>query len=227
MFGLTPLNVISSFSGTISGDFQYSENLSHDVVSQEIEIQSDYLLSLLNPATKSFLNEINYELCQVTSVSGDLWSLRLSLPASSIYNCIAVLKNTLVCTQEDLESCWDCYQNYVNNISLTQIDSQTYQFTYVGFNSSCQQIAVKYYVDSSNVSVPALKKILRDMVCANLSSRIYSIQDGKNAPITQYYIDQVKSAEKMLSGNWIPNTFSNIKLLFPKKPFTTYRINRS
>jgi hypothetical protein len=227
MFGLTPLNVISSFSGTISGDFAYQENLSHDVVSQEIEIQSDYLLSLLNPTTKSFLNEIPYELVTPVSISGNLWQITLSLPSSSIYKAFAVQKNQLVCSQAEFDNCWDCYSDYTYGITLTKISPTVYQFTYDSFNTTHWEIAVKYFVDSSTANIPSLKKILRDMVCANLSSRIYSIQDGKTAPITQYYIDQVKSAEKMLSGNWCPSTFSNIKLLFKKTPFTTYRINRS
>lgn len=227
MFGLTPLNVISSFSQTVSGDFQYSENLSHDVIQQEIDFQAEYLKSLLSPKVKSYLNEIPYEKIVPVAVSGNTWEITLSLPASSIYKAFVLQKNTLVCSQEDFDECYDCYSQYTSGVTLTSISSTVYRFDYVGFNPSYQDFCVKYYVDSENASITSLKKILRDMVCANLSSRIYSIQDGKIAPITQYYQKQCENAEKMLSGNWIPQEFSRIKLLFPKSSFTTYKINRS
>jgi hypothetical protein len=180
---------------------------------------------MLSASSKSYLQEVPYEITSPVNISGNTYEIVLSLPASKIDKAFIVRKDTIPCNQQQFEQCYDCYSDYNSEITLTQVSPTVYRFENA-FNDDWYYFIVKYQVDSENVSITSLNRLLRDLVCYNLSSRIYSNQDGKLAPITQYYMKQVESAERMLP-NWIPNEFSKIKLFFKKTPFQTYKISRS
>jgi hypothetical protein len=231
MSWITPKEILSSFSQNVSADFQHIQDVTIDTIQDEINLQQDYLISQLNAKTKSYLNEINYELCSAVNISGDLYQISISLAASNILKSFIVRKNALVCSMEEFEECYNCFGFvddvlYSSEITLTQISPTVYQFNYNNLLSKYYEVAVKYTVDADNVYVPALKTMLRDAVCYNLSSRIDITGEDKLNPLTKYYQSRVEKNEEMLK-TFIPNTFSNIRLLFKKSAFTTYRINRS
>jgi membrane peptidoglycan carboxypeptidase len=60
MSWITPVEIVSSFSRTVSADFRFVEDLSVPTIQNEIELQQEYIISLLSPTAKSYFNEIPY-----------------------------------------------------------------------------------------------------------------------------------------------------------------------
>jgi hypothetical protein len=228
LYGLTESEIVSSFSGAVSGDFAVAPLDGYTVINQEIEFQWEKLKLSMSDKVSTLLTEINYE---VPSISGGnifvpgLYAIPSSLEVWKVDRCAEI------CGKESFKGCnspCGCgirgsmypyedrlggIQKLVVNTDYTSNGSNIYSLTET-INSDNSYIVISYLVDEANVSLTSLSSILRDMVCANLGNRLFAAIEGNKWSIVEHYEGQAEKWLGLLEKGWMPPELKKMNIMF-------------
>ena len=230
-YGLTEDQIVSSFSGAISGDFAVPPMDGYAVINQEIEFQWQKLQMAMSDKLSMTLTEVNYE---VPSISGGIYFTPALYAIPETMEVWKVDRCAEICGKESFKGCESpcgCgvrgslypYENRLGGIQklvsgtdYNSIGSNIYQLIET-LDTDRDYLVISYKVDESNLIVPSLASILRDMVCCNLGNRLFANIEGGKWSIVEHYCESASKWLELLENGWMPPELKKINLLFSGK----------
>lgn len=216
-YGLTESEIVSSFSGAVSGDFAVPPLDGYTVINQEIELQWQKLNMSMSDKVAKMMDEISFEVVNISAgvyVTPGLFAIPATLELWK------VSRSANICGKQSFRSCNCSLDSLVCGITklvlgtdYSSLGNNVYQLV-ESVDIDEEFIVASYKVDASNVSLTSLTSILRDMVCANLGNRLFAAVEGGKWSIVEHYETQAEKWLKMLEGGWMPAELKKMKIMF-------------
>lgn len=226
-FGLTTADIVNSFSQTLESDFGVGVVSGGTIIANEMAFQYEKLMTVLSTEVLQMFDRVNNEIAMVDISGGfnpTLWADPASLRGYIVYKGYSPCPNQ---TLESFDMCWQSVSNEVLLSPATIVSSGSNHYHLIdAMDTKTYNLVLYYNVDATQLVIPSLKSLLRDMVAYNLGSRLFPV-GTETWSIVKYYGEECDKWLKYYEDGGVPAEFKKMRQLNKKSGISSLRLARS
>jgi hypothetical protein len=216
-FGCTYTDIVNAFKGAVVADFT-----SQAIIEAEMLLAEAELVNLMSPKALAMLQAVEYmEVPQIASISGAMQYTTVTPVLQDLYVFQVPRDNPAINTYAtELPGVCPLTSQCSGTKKVLGATYLFTDYTLVGstitFGTSFDQDRNTYYVsytaDTSTISLPSVKGIIRDRVACVMGMQLYSKVDDTWA-LVDLYCTRADKWMEMVNQHWLPSEFKKYKWL--------------
>lgn len=228
-FGCTHDDIISSFSGAISGDFATSIYSTSTVLEKELEYAEAQILDKLNFNIIKNFKKVNGIKLEWNNLDGYEIPSEIPYLSGGNFRVWPFIENNILGLNLTQKLPCDLDITKVTDSTAYTISGNTLYLDNYTYNPD-DNIYVSYDVDTSLIELNSLGSLVRDIVCCQLGSNLYSQNTDEWKLITRF-CERAKEQLAMIDEYYIPYEYKQFEWFKPlvkqKSGFSTIHMRRA